>query len=333
MSQATLAPVPAARKGTLAVAGVVDLRSIGVSRYARLLSGALSEEGVSYSLVERRDPSRFAHVHLANSSRSLLLQTRRPQQGFVVTVHDVVPRTRALLPVYRTLAYPQVTLLAAAAVVHSAWAADMLVRVAGKPRRLEVVPHPVPPRVVSDDRRAARRALGWPEDGLIAVLPGVIKGAKLVSEALAAADYATGWQVALAGRIADPGLAWEAGARGALVLPEPDDLAYERAVIAADCILCLRSGSVGETNGPLLDALGAGRAVIATRTGSIPEVAGDSVLYCDGTVDTLRSSLAALTDADARSELEAMAVARSASLTWQASAAAHAELFREVLHG
>ena len=66
------------------------------------------------------------------------------------------------------------------------------------------------------------------------------------------------------------------------MLPDPSDADYERAIVASDCVLCLRAGSVGETNGPLLDALGAGRAVLATATGSIPEVAGDAVLYATG---------------------------------------------------
>ena len=209
----------------------------------------------------------------------------------------------------------------------------MLVHAAGRPRRLEVIPHPVPPRHVTEGPLAARRALGWPDDRLIAVIPGVIKDVKLVAEALTAGERSPDWQVALAGRLADPGLAREAQMRGALVLPEPDDLTYELAVVAADCVMCLRSDSVGETNGPLLDALGVGRAVIATRTGSIPEIAGSAVQYCEGTVASLQASLSALADSGTRAEMAAMAAARGASLTWQASAAAHAGLFREVLDG
>ena len=90
------------------------------------------------------------------------------------------------------------------------------------------------------------------------------------------------------------------------------------------------AGSVGETNGPLLDALGAGRAVLATATGSIPEVAGDAALYCDGTPDAIQFGLAALSDSSARAELEQAASAKAAGLTWKASAAMHASLFREV---
>lgn len=314
------------------LAGVVDLRSVGVSRYARLLARALTRHGLEYRLAERRDPGHPAHVHLANSSRSLLRQSRRPGAPFVVTVHDVLPRTRALRPLYHALAYPQVTRLAAAAVVHSTYAADLLVATAGAPRRLEVIPHPAR-RPASTDRSAARRALGWPEDRLIAVLPGVVKRVKLVTEAVVAGQQEPGWQVALAGRIGDVRLAREARAHGALVLPDPSEPAYEQAIVAADCVLCLRSGSVGETNGPLLDALGAGRAVIATATGSIPEVAGAAALYCDGTVASIRAALAALSDPADRSHAQSNAAARGAGLTWRSSAALHAQLFSEALGG
>ena len=52
-----------------------------------------------------------------------------------------------------------------------------------------------------------------------------------------------------------------------------------------------------------------------------------------GTVASLQASLSALADSGTRAEMAAMAAARGASLTWQASAAAHAGLFREVLDG
>jgi len=331
MSQ--LAALPGTDVGAaLDIAGVFDPRSVGVARYTRSLAAALVDEGVDYRLVGRRDPTRAAHVHLANSSRSLLLQSRRAAAAFLVTVHDVVPRTRALLPVYRVLAYPQVTLLAAAVVVHSAWAAGMLRRHAGQPRRLEVLPHPAP-RPPACERADARRALGWPDDCLVAVVPGEVRGIKLVTEALAAVEGLPDWRIALAGRVADRHLAHQAERHGAIVLADPDDLDYGRAIVAADCVLCLRSGSVGETNGPLLDALGAGRAVIATPTGSIPEVAAGAATYCTGDVRSIRAALVDLTVDESRAELEAIAAARGARLTWQASASAHADLFREVLDG
>jgi glycosyltransferase involved in cell wall biosynthesis len=321
-----------ARPARLAVSGVANLRSVGIARYARLLADALANEEIGYSLVDRPEPGDLSHFHLANSSRALLRRRRRPGAPFAVTVHDVVPRTPALRPLYRALAYPQVARHATLAIVHTRLAADMLIREAGRPRRLEVIPHPAA-RPRETDRGRARRELGWPEDRLIAVLPGAIRAVKLVAEALEAADGAHGWRVALAGRLRDRRLARAAAEHGALTLPDPDECDYERAIVAADVVLCLRSGSVGETNGPFLDALGAGRAVLATPTGSIPEVAGDAVRFCAGTAASIRTGLAELTDAGARVQLERLATARAATLTWSSSARAHAALFREVLDG
>ena len=332
MSVTVIAPNSSVREapGVLVVSGVRDPSSLGISRYATQLGEALGQEQVVYRLSDRPPAGVLAHFHLANSSRALLRREPSHETPFVVTVHDVVPRTRALLPLYRALVYPRLARRAGAVIVHSAFAADMLVREAGaRPARLELIPHPAR-RPRDTDRLAARRALGWPKDSLIAVVPGVIKPVKLVRETLAAASKASEWRIALAGRLVDRRAARGAHTQGVLVLPDPDDADYERAIVAADCVLCLRSGSIGETNGPLLDALGAGRVVLATKTGSIPEVAGDSVRYCDGTENGILAGLLALCDPGARSELERAATQRASGLTLEAAAAAHAALFREV---
>jgi len=313
----------------LSVSGVCNPRSLGVCRYTARLAEALAQEQVEYCLEERAAPAASAHFHLANSSRAFLVHGPARTSAFAVTVHDVVPRTRALAPLYRALAYPRLA-RSAAVIVHSSFAADLLVRAAGRrPARLEVIAHPAQ-RPHLSDRSEARRLLGWPEEALIALLPGVIKSVKLVREALIAASAAPGWQLALCGRLPDRGLAEAARAQGALLLADPSDEDYERALVASDCVLCLRAGSVGETNGPLLDALGAGRALLATATGSIPEVAGEAARYCAGTPAAIRSGLAELSDPSARAELEQAASVKAAALTWEASAALHAALFREV---
>ena len=317
-------------QGNLLVCGIRNADSLGVSRYAARLADALGDEEIEYLLADEPTAEVPAHFHLANSSRALLTTRTTRREHFIVTVHDVVPRTRALHPLYRAWVYPRVVRHAAAVVVHSAFAADLLVHAAGRsPRRLEVIPHPArrPPETGRD---AARRALGWPDDELIAVTPGVLKSAKLVREALSAVAQAPGWRIALAGRFRDRSIENQARAGGALVVADPTDTEYEQSIVGADCVLCLRSGSVGETNGPLLDALGAERAVLATDTGSIREVAGDAATFCEGTVAGVRNGLRHLSNPDVRLELERVAARRAAILTWQASAADHAALFREV---
>jgi glycosyltransferase involved in cell wall biosynthesis len=90
-------------------------------------------------------------------------------------------------------------------------------------------------------------------------------------------------------------------------------------------VLVLRCRSVGESNGPLLDAIGAGRAVVASAVGSIPEVAAGCARLVPAGGD-LAAAFEELLSADARAGLEARAAARAEELTWAASAARHAEL-------
>jgi glycosyltransferase involved in cell wall biosynthesis len=323
-----------AAPSALRVACVRASSSVGIARYCDRLSRALGELGLDYTTHERPEDGRWTHFHLGNSSRRPALQALRDSR-YVTTLHDVRPRTRALNPLYRALVYPFPVERASATVVHSRYAADLVLGLGVRPRRLEVIPHPAATPVCAD-RQEARRALGLPEHALVAVLPGVIKRAKLVREAvagvaLAAADVP--WLLVLAGQLRDRRAAREARAAGAVVLAQPDDRAYEHAIVAADVVLCLRNGSVGETNGPLLDALGARRAVLATATGSIPETAGDAARYIDCSARAVAAGLLELANVDEREERERFAAERAASLTWQASALAHADVFHEVFRG
>jgi glycosyltransferase involved in cell wall biosynthesis len=288
------------------VTGVRNSSSLGISRYCGRLAVALAEQGVYYELSER--PGEHSHWHLGNSSRRALLEP--PRGRFVVTIHDVVPRTRALVPLYRRWAYPLVVRRATALVVHSSFAADLLLREAGAdPDRIHVIPHATP-RFWPVDRAEARRALGWEQEERVAVMPGVLTKTKLAAEAVEAAEGLP-WRVVLLGRTDEP--------------------TYRDAIVAADAVLVLRRDSVGESNGPLHDALGAGRAVLATSVGSIPEAAGAAALFCAPEPAAIRAGLERLSSE--QSALEAAALERARELSWQASAAAHAELFRAVWDG
>src|ERR671936_21962 len=107
------------------VAAIRSARSRGVVRYVDLLAEALATHGVDYRSRTAPDPDADAHFHLANSSRGPLVQAPRCTRLFVLTVHDVVPRMRALMPLYRILAYPRVVRRAAVVIVHSRFAADL----------------------------------------------------------------------------------------------------------------------------------------------------------------------------------------------------------------
>jgi len=177
------------------------------------------------------------------------------------------------------------------------------------------------------DRLEARAALRWPRQGQIAILPGVAKPAKMVDEALIACSRA-GWQLVLAGAVTTEYAAF-AQSRGVIVLDRPSDRDYSLALAAADLVLVLRADSVGETNGPLLDAIGAGRACLATTVGSAPELAQGAGLFVEPTEEAIASALRAMTQ-DEQEKLEAGArqlASRYLKADW---ARAHARLFTEV---
>ena len=313
------------------VTGIRSAGSVGVANYCSRLAEALAARGVDYVVAERPSATASSHFHLANSSRRCLGQILRATKPFVVTVHDVVPRDRRLMPVYRHVIWPLLARRDATFVVHSRFAAEMLndeSRVL--PEQVRVIAHPV---VVptTDDRQSSRTALGWPTDTPIAVLPGVLKSAKLVSQAIAAAANGQArFQLALVGRGTQPDLIAQAKKAGVWVVSNPDQRTYEHAIVAADAVLVLRDGSVGETNGPLLDALGAGRAVLATPTGSIPEVANAAASYVAGDADSIRAGLVGLADDGARAMHEAHARTVARALSPDVIARAHADLFEEV---
>ena len=81
----------------LVVAGVRNSRSPGVALYSSRLARALVDERIEYRLEERAARDADSHFHLANSSRALLAHRPARASAYVVTVHDVVPRMRALI--------------------------------------------------------------------------------------------------------------------------------------------------------------------------------------------------------------------------------------------
>jgi glycosyltransferase involved in cell wall biosynthesis len=316
------------------VTGVRSPKSLGVVHYVEGLALALGELGVDYRPAARPSAGLGVHLHLANSSRTVLRHAAGMRAPYVVTVHDVMPRTPALRPWYSRAAYPLLR-RAAATIVHSEFAATLVAGLGAGPRRLEVIPHPAR-TFASLDQQAARQTLGWESDRPLFVLPGVLKPAKLVAETLAAAapllERGT-LRLALVGPVVDERLTRRARSLGALLLPSPARRLYEQAIVAADCVLVLRDASVGETNGPLMDALGAGRAVLATAVGSITEIAEDAAHYCLPTAESIHAGLETLCDDDERGRHAEIARARAEAFSLRSVAERHADLFGEVLGG
>ncbi len=86
---------------------------------------------------------------------------------------------------------------------------------------------------------------------------------------------------------------------------------------------------------PLVEAFASGTPVVATRVGSIAEVAGDAaVLVPVGDVEALSSALETLLADDAlRDSLRAAGLRRAAGFSWEVVAQRTVDVYREVLAG
>ncbi len=214
------------------ISGVLDPRSTGIRAYAERLSGSLGQTGVPYTLSWRPLPAAPAHFHLGNSTRSLVPDVLRRRDPFVVTLHDVLPRTRALRLPHRTLLLPAVVRRASCVVVHSTHAADLLANslIGPVPRRVEVIPHAatapsLQSRSLARGELAATLMPGLDAEGPpLFVLPGTLKRAKLVAETLMAASplIAAGrMRLLLAGAAPESWLVEAAQRSGAVLLSSP----------------------------------------------------------------------------------------------------------------
>lgn len=319
------------------IAAIHDPASIGVSGYVARLAAALEPLGVDYRPYRHPVPAAPCHFHLANSTRRVIPWIAVARRRFLLTVHDVLPRAIGLRPLQRAVVLPLCARRASRIVVHSQHAADLLLA-SGRvdSRRIVIVPlaAPVP---ADPDRARACEALGIaPEGPPLCVLPGTLKSAKLVDATLVAAAplIAAGrMRLLLAGAVADETLPARAAAVGATLIRQPDTRGYESAIVAADVVLALRADSVGESNGPLLDAIGAGRPSLVTGVGSAREIAGDAAWVVAGDPAGIAAGLEALLDPSERTDRAAAAAARARALTWDAAARAHAMLLGELNDG
>ena len=85
---------------------------------------------------------------------------------------------------------------------------------------------------------------------------------------------------------------------------------------------------------PVLEAMACGAPVLTCRRLSLPEVGGDAVAYTEPDADSIATALRALIgDPQRLAELSRSGIARAQAFTWEASAEAHMQTYRDALAG
>ena len=246
-----------------------------------------------------------------------LLRFRAPA---VFTAHDLLPRrTAGKRDLWRRLfaRFQRV-------VVHSESGRAALAELVPDDR-LRVIPHPVFP---SDPPRA--------DDGHTLLCLGIIRAYKGVPDAIEATKRVDGARLLVAGDPLEPVDEYRqaAGARVEWRLGYLSDDQIDRALSETTVALFPYRPEIDQS-GALLRALGAGVPVIAYDVGGLAEPVrrfGAGRVVPPGDVDALADAVRELLeDPGALEEARGGAERARNELTWEASARAHLELYRELL--
>jgi glycosyltransferase involved in cell wall biosynthesis len=244
----------------------------------------------------------------------------RPRSAVVFTAHDILPRrTKEKTRLWRAL-FDRVERV----VVHSDRGRAELAEFGVPESSLRVIPHPC---FRGDVVRA--------DDGRTAVCLGLIRPYKGTEDAVEAVLRVEGARLLVAGdpRVPLEGLRQTAGDRAEWrlgYLPEPD---LRQALSEATVGLFPYRAEI-DVSGALLQTLGAGVPAVVYDIGGLGEVVGRygaGAVVPPGDVEAMADALRVLlSDRDALASARTGAERARAELTWEAAAAAHVELYREL---
>ena len=289
------------------------------SRLFRRSPVRLPVKAVEHLLVQRalaRVRDGVLHVQwLAWPALDRRLRFRAPA---VFTAHDLLPRrTAARRDLWRALLAKF-----ARVVVHSERGREQLAELGAA---TTVIPHPVFP---SDPPRL--------DDGATVLCLGLIRPYKGLADAIEAVKRVDGSRLLVAGEPVEPvdGYRAAAGASAEWRLGYLPDAELDRALGEATVAVFPYRAELDQS-GALLRALGAGVPAVVYDVGGLPDPVrrfGAGRVVPAGDVGALAEAVGELLgDRDALERARRGAVAARDALTWDAAAAAHLALYRELL--
>ena len=274
---------------------------LGMAQLARLHADVVHLQWLAWPSVDRA-----------------LLRVRAPA---VFTAHDLLPRRSASQrDLWRTLfgRFERI-------VVHTGRGRDALIELGVPDSKLRVIPHPVFP---SDPPRAA--------DGHTVLALGVIRPYKGLGDAIDATARVDGARLLVVGDPMEPvdGYRAQAGDRAEWRLGYLPDSELDRALGEATVAVFPYRAELDQS-GALLRALGAGVPAVVYDVGGLAEPVRDygaGRVVPANDVDALAEALRELlSDPEALTQAREGARRAREELTWDRSAAAHLELYRELV--
>jgi glycosyltransferase involved in cell wall biosynthesis len=290
---------------------------LGASR-ARLAVKALEHPlGMARLATQKPDVLHMQWFGVPEADRWLF----RSRSPVVFTAHDIIPRrTASKTGLWRAL-FGRCDRV----VVHSQRGLETLAGFGVPEERLRMIPHP-----------AFRSDVIREDDGRTALVLGLIRPYKGIEEAVEAVLGADGARLLVAGdpRVPLAGLQQTAGDRAEWRLGYLPEAEVRRTLSEATVALFPYRAEI-DVSGALLQALGAGLPAIVYDIGGLGEVVGQygaGAVVEPGDVGGMSLALQALLDDPELLDAARRGAERAREeLTWEASAAAHVELYRELL--
>lgn len=245
----------------------------------------------------------------------------RPRSPVVFTAHDIIPRRTSS----KTALWKALFGRCDRVVVHSERGRETLVRFGVPELKVRVIPHP-----------AFRSDVDRRDDGRTALVLGLIRPYKGTEDAVDAVLRTEDARLLVAGdpRVPLDGLELTAGERAEWRLGFLPEAEIRRAISEATVALFPYRAEI-DVSGALLRALGAGLPAIVYDIGGLGEVVGRfgaGAVVEPGDVGAMALALENLLgDGDALSAARRGAEAAREELTWEASAAAHLDLYGELV--
>jgi glycosyltransferase involved in cell wall biosynthesis len=284
---------------------------------ARLAVKALEHPvGLARLALARADVVHLQWLSAPEVDRRLL----RARAPLVFTAHDLLPRRTA----HRERLWRRLFGRFAGIVVHSERGRQTLLALGVEEARLRLVPHPV---FRSDPPRG--------DDGRTVLALGTIRPYKGLGDAVRAVLGVDGARLLVAGDPREPldGHRRAAGQRAEWRLGYLPAGELERALGDATVAVFPYRAELDQS-GALLQALGAGVPAVVYDVGGLPEPVtafGAGRVVPAGDADALTAALAELLgDPEALAAARAGAERAREALTWDAAAAAHLALYREL---
>jgi glycosyltransferase involved in cell wall biosynthesis len=289
---------------------------MGSSR-ARLAVKALEHPiGMARLATSKPDVLHMQWLGAAEADRWLF----RPRSPAVFTAHDIIPRrTASKTRLWRAL-FDRFDRI----VVHSERGRGQLAEFGIAENKLRVIPHP-----------AFRSEVSRADDGRTALCLGLIRPYKGTEDAVEAVLSVDDARLLVVGdpRVPLTGLQQTAGSRAEWRLGYLPDSELRRALSEATVALFPYRAEI-DVSGALLQVLGAGVPAIVYDIGGLGEVVGRfaaGAVVPAGDVEAMAAALESLLgDAEALDAARRGAERARAELTWEASAAAHLDLYREI---